>query len=112
MMKFRAVWAVKVFVMVCVAILAFGFVTMNLWNWLMPAILGLKTITFVQALGLVVLSKILFGGFHGRHGGPRPWRRRMAERWEQMTPEEREKFRTSMQSCWGAPEPPPAAPKA
>ena len=44
--------------------LVFGFVTMHLWNWLMPAIFGLKTITFLQALGLLVLGKILFGGFH------------------------------------------------
>jgi len=48
------------------------------------------------------LSKILFGGFRG---GP-PWRHRMMERWAQMTPEEREKFRAGMRGrCapWGAP---------
>ena len=35
----------------------------HLWNWLMPAMFGLQTVTFWQALGLLVLSKILFGGF-------------------------------------------------
>jgi hypothetical protein len=48
-------------------------------------------------LGLLVLSKILFGGFRGRgcHGR---WNR---HRWEQMTPEEREKFQTGMRGCCG-----------
>jgi hypothetical protein len=76
----------------------FSFFVMRLWNWLMPAVFGWHVITFWQALGLLVLSKILFG-FRGgphRHWG---WRRRMMERWDQMTPEEREKFRGSMHNC-------------
>jgi len=79
----------------------FGFVLMSLWNWLMPALFGWHVITFWQALGLLILSKILFGGFRG---GPRRhwyWRRRMMERWEQMTPEEREKFRQGMRAQCG-----------
>jgi len=44
-----------------------GFLVMYLWNWLMPMLFGLKTITFWQAFGLVVLAKILFGSFGG-HG--------------------------------------------
>jgi len=80
----------------------FSFVVMWLWNWLMPALFGWHVITFWQALGVLVLSKILFGGFRGgphRHWG---WRRRMFERWEQMTPEEREKFRENMRSRCGS----------
>ncbi len=73
------------------AIGIFGFVVMNLWNWVVPALFGLRTITFWQALGVLILSRILFGGFHGRPGGGH-WRRRMNERWQQMTPEERERF--------------------
>lgn len=46
-------------------ILGFGYVIMYLWNWLMPAIFGLTTITFWQAIGLGLLSKLLFGGFSG-----------------------------------------------
>jgi len=79
----------------------FTFVVMRLWNWLMPALFGWHLISFWQALGLLILSKILFGGFRG---GPRRhwrWRRRMMERWEQMTPEEREKFRNSMRGACG-----------
>jgi len=86
----------------------FSFVVMWLWNWLMPALFGWHVITFWQALGVLVLSKILFGGFRGgphRHWG---WRRRMFERWEQMTPEEREKFRENMRSRCGSFGPTPA----
>ena len=81
----------------------FGFVVMSLWNWLMPALFGWRLISYWQALGILVLSKILFGGFLGRPGRPWDWRRRMKERWEQMTPEEREKFRQGLESCWGPP---------
>jgi hypothetical protein len=67
-----------------------------LWNWLLPPLFGWRAITFWQALGLLALCRILFGGL-GRHGGPRPsFRRRMAQRWEGMTPEERERFRQAM----------------
>lgn len=71
----------------------FTWIVMHLWNWLMPALFGWHLITYWQALGILVLSKILFGGFRGRPGPSRHWRRRMIERWENMTPDEREKFR-------------------
>lgn len=85
-----------------IALTAFGLVAMGLWNWLMPSIFGLQHINFWQALGLVILGKILFGGIHS-HGGRRShWRRRMQERWEQMTPEEQEKFRAGIGGFCGA----------
>jgi hypothetical protein len=94
----------KIALMVLVAVTVMSFVVMSLWNWLMPALFGLKAIGFLQALGLIVLGKILFGGFRGGpFGGPRGhWRRRMAERWEQMTPEEQAKFRDGMRGWCGA----------
>ena len=76
-----------------VAIALFGLVVMGLWNWLMPALFGWNEIGFLQAVGLLILSKILIGGYRGPWGYSMHWRRHMKERWERMTPEEREKFR-------------------
>jgi len=94
--------AIRVVLFGALALAVFGFVVMGLWNWLMPALFGWRLITFWQALGLIVLSKVLFGGFHTHAGRPRHWRRRMRERWEQMTPEEREKFRQGIGAFCGA----------
>jgi hypothetical protein len=80
----------------------FGEIVMHLWNWLMPALFGLKLITFWQGLGLLILARILVGGFGGG-GGPRHRRdrRHLMERWERLTPEEREKMREWMRTRCG-----------
>jgi|SRR5580704_12263827 hypothetical protein len=90
----------------------FTYVVMSLWNWLAPALFGWHVITYWQAMGLLVLTKILFGGFRGGHNRHWRWRRRMMEGWEQMTPEEREKFRNSMRGGCGPFGAPAAQPKA
>ena len=78
-----------------------GELVMQLWNWLLPPLFGWREITFWQALGLLALCRILFGGF-GFHGSGRPnFRRRMEERCEHMTPEERERFRQRMRERFG-----------
>ena len=88
-----------------------GEVVRLLWNWLLPPLFGWREISFWQALGLLALCRILFGGF-GRHGGSRSgsaFRRRMAdrmanrvaERWEHMTPEERDRFRQRVRERCG-----------
>ena len=86
-----------------------GEVVRLLWNWLLPPLLGWREITFWQALGLLALCRILFGG-RGWHGfGRSNWRRRMAdhmadrvaERYEHMTPEERERFRQRIRERCG-----------
>ena len=87
-----------------------GFVVMSLWNWLMPAIFGLGTITYWQAWGLLILGRLLVGSFRMGGGGSGPswrWRRRMRERWEHMTPEERETFRHGMWGRYAPPSQPP-----
>jgi hypothetical protein len=91
----KAAKMAKILLMALIAITVVGFVVMELWNALIPQIFGLRTLTFWQALGLLLLAKLLFGGFH-RHSGGRRWRHRMKERWEQMTPEERDRFRQGM----------------
>ena len=80
-----------------------GEVVMHLWNWNLPALFGWREITFWQALGLFALCRILFGdlGMRVRGSHRSNFRRRMAERWEQMTPEERAKFSQGMRSCGG-----------
>jgi hypothetical protein len=105
----------KLMVMAPMAILAMviftfigGELVKLLWNWLAPELFGFRQVTFWQALGLLALCRILFGGF-GLGGGHRsgPRRRmegrirervgeRMNERWEQMTPEERERIRQGL----------------
>ena len=79
----------------------------QLWNWLMPPIFGWREITFWQAIGLLALCRILFGGL-GRHGPSRSNWRRGCERWERMTPEERERFRQGMRGRPSADPPMPA----
>ncbi|MDP9075846.1 MAG: DUF1104 domain-containing protein [Bacteroidota bacterium] len=87
-----------------------SFVVMSLWNCLLPGILHVGVITFWQAMGIFVLCKILFGfgkggrGFGGRGGDGAPWmRRKMEEKFKNMTPEEREKFKEKFRNCgrWG-----------
>ncbi len=68
-----------------------GEIVLHLWNWLAPAVFGLKTITFWQAVGLLILCRILFGGHGGnfrRRGSD--WRHRIKERFEHMPPDVRE----------------------
>jgi hypothetical protein len=89
-----------------------GQVVMHLWNWLLPSLFGWRQVTFWQALGLLALCRILFGGFGGGGLGRSRSRRGMAERWEKMSPEEREKFRQSLRGRCGPFEPPSATPTA
>ena len=95
----KKLWIKKVIMFLFIfiaAVLVFGLVVMGLWNAVLPVVLGVKAITFVQALGILVLSKILFGSFSGggrRWRGSPAWKEKMKQRWDNMTPEEREKFK-------------------
>jgi RNA polymerase sigma factor (sigma-70 family) len=82
-----------------------GTIVRQLWNWLLPPLFGFHTVTFWQAIGLLALCRILFGGFGFHRSSRSGMRRRMAERWEQMTPEERERFRNGIRGrfCGMAP---------
>jgi hypothetical protein len=81
----------------------FGLAVMFLWNWLGPAVFGLHSIGFLQALGILALSRILFGGFHGRPRGNFRGDRRMLERWEKMTPEERRNMAEALRAARHSP---------
>ena len=89
----------KFVVLAILGVAALGGVVMALWNWLVPALfVGGREIGYLQALGLLLLSRILFGGLRG-HGR---WHSR---RWEQMTPEERQRFESGMRGWCGKPKP-------
>lgn len=82
-----------------------GEVVKLLWNWLLPSLFGWRQIRFWEAVGLLALCRILFGGFGGhrsiRGNVRRRMQERMAERWERMSPEERERFRQGMRGGCG-----------
>lgn len=93
--KFWIKRAIFIPIAIAAGVFIFGNVVMLLWNGILPAVIGVSTITFWQALGILVLSKILFGGFIGGHGHRRchgqghDW----SGKWMNLSPEEREKMK-------------------
>jgi hypothetical protein len=79
-------------VFVVLAILIFALATMLLWNWLLPGLFGVPSINYLEAIGLMVLSRLLFG--FGRIGSNQ--RPGMRDKWGMMTPEERKDFYQKM----------------
>jgi len=86
------VLAFLVFAPLFVAVLSV--IVMLLWNALIPALFAGPALTFWQAAGLLVLCRLLFGGFRPRHHGHHHWKHRAwRDRWRRMSPEERDRFR-------------------
>jgi hypothetical protein len=94
-MRFRRKFFLKAILIVAMIALL-GFVVMRLWNWVVPGlIVDAQLIDYPRAIGLLVLCRILFGGFRG--GGFRGGcRARHWQRWQHMTLEEREQLRSGM----------------
>ena len=98
-------WILKGIKMILLFLLigaAMSYLVMGLWNWLMPVVFGLGSITFWQALGMLLLAKLIFGfgrggwghhNGHWKHHSARIGQEKMEEKLKTMTPEEREKFR-------------------
>jgi hypothetical protein len=109
-------WVVKgvaIVVTVIVVMVLLGVAVMWLWNALVPALFHGPTLQYWQALGLLILSRLLFGGWRGGVGRHGRWRQhRWRERWEQMTPEERAQLREKLLNRCGstAPAGPASAP--
>lgn len=100
--SFRATRVLLFILLAIAAVIIFGSIVMLLWNNILADVLKISTISFGQALGILVLSKILFGNFRGGWGGGRHhWKNRMQEKWASMTPEEREKFKEQWQKRCG-----------
>ena len=88
-----------IFILISIALLlAVGGIVMLLWNWLMPIIFGLKSITYIQALGLFLLSRILFSTFGFAHRRPPFMNPRFKEKMMNMTNEERKQFKDEWNS--------------
>jgi hypothetical protein len=98
-------WVIRAIMIVLVAIIVvalLGVAVMLLWNALVPTLFRGPSLRYWQAVGLLVLSRLLFGGLRGRGGRHGPWRWRMGrERWEQLTPEERARLRERLLSRCG-----------
>ena len=99
-------WILKgigVLALIALAVYLFAWVTMWLWAYVMVDVFHLPALDFYHAIALLILSKILFGGFRGRGhwGGGRYWK----AKWEGMSPEERETFKARFaEKCrhkWG-----------
>ena len=96
----KLIWIAPLALVGMVAFVALGGTIVRLlWNGLLPDLFGFPQVTFWQALGLLALGRVLFGGL-GMGGGSR--RRGRAELWAGMTSEERERFRESIRSPEGA----------
>jgi hypothetical protein len=100
--KFRFLFILVPIAFISVATLA----TMGLWNWLMPSLFGFGTLTFLKALGIFALARLLFGSrgfggwrqrrlaFAGRYNMHHhaEWQEKMQEKWQNMSPDDRAKF--------------------
>lgn len=109
-MKRKMIWIAPLAILAMIAfVIVGGEVVRLLWNWLLPPLFGWRLIGFWQAVGLLALCRILFGRWGGRGFRRYNFRGRMRERWEHMTPEERERLRERWRSRCGGFEPPAEA---
>jgi hypothetical protein len=96
----KAAWIAKFFLLGVVALAAIGAVTMVLWNWLVPDLFNGPAINFWQALGLLALTKILFWSFGKGGSQHRGWGARWKQKWQNMSPDEREQYKARMKEKW------------
>lgn len=92
-------------------------VVMLLWNWLMPMLFDLSCITFWEAAGILLLSKILFGGFGGskhkchcqqnRTGG---WKDKFKHKWGHLSDEDKQKWEAKFAKKMGCDSPAESSP--
>ncbi len=102
-------YLIPLFALLAVAfVAAMGAVVMLLWNAIIPGLTGWALINFPHALGLLLLCRILFGGFKGRHGGCGPhWMRggkhgEWREKWKHMNEGERAEMRARWKERCGS----------
>ena len=88
-----------------VFIAAMGFLTTTLWNWLIPALFNGPKIIFAQALGLMLLGRLLVGGWgkgssNGCSHDDNAWKAKWKARVTGMTEEEKDAFKKRFCDKW------------
>lgn len=101
----KGLFFLKCALLIALFVAVVGWVTLLLWNWLVPELFNGPAINYWQAIGLLVLSKILFWGFGGKHhhneAGKAPyWKHRFYEKFSNMPSEQREEFKRRMKEKW------------
>jgi len=100
----KSLFLLKCVLLSILAVIVFGWVTMALWNWLVPELFNGPQLNFWQALGLLILSKILFSGLGGKkggHHGPAPyWKQRLHEKFSKMPADQRAEFKRRLNEKW------------
>lgn len=103
----KALKIIKWIVLGALFIALVPYVVMLLWNWLMPELFGVPAITWLQSLGLLLLSKILFGfGGGGKckcHKDRKHWKHKMYHQFSRMSDEERAALKKKMKEKWCKP---------
>jgi hypothetical protein len=98
----RGWWIGRFFLFGVLGLGLIGLVTMTLWNGLVPVLFSGPVITFWQAIGLLLLSKILFwswgGKSHADNGSH--WKSYWKNKWNSMTPDDRERLKQKMKDKW------------
>jgi ABC-type multidrug transport system fused ATPase/permease subunit len=74
-----------------------GLAVMALWNWLIPELFNGNIINYWQALGLLILARLLTG--FGK-GGVGHWKHKMSRGWSSMSEEDRDKLRAKFKDRW------------
>ena len=114
-MKNKFIIIAKIVIGVPLVIFAVGLGTMYLWNWLVPELFNGPIINLWQTFGIILLSKILFGGFKGKGGGcccgggggnPREaWKQHLKAKWNDLSNEERSNLKSKFFSkCYPRPQ--------
>ena len=97
--------AIRFLFFIVIGLTLAGFVVMWLWNTILPPVAGVGMVNFWQALGLLVLCRLLFGNLSGNRRRHAPFGRKkvlMRQKWAKMTPEERQEFKRQWKTyCTG-----------
>lgn len=87
-----------IFILIVAGVALLIWLVMFLWNTILPEVIGVTTINYWQALGIFVLSKILFGGFRGGPPRSKRFKSKISEKFMNMTDEQKETFKSEWKS--------------